>query len=179
MINRNFFLVAMLFASVSVNAAPVAESTESDTKVILWMLIILIAIFLFAMVRFWRATNDISALKAKICNKGLAEKSIMRSEVMRLHMLNKDEEAFEILNDALYDEARKLYRATNDGKDYKEMVFLPTEDGSKKLSCQDFFDHKWKQTLEKFALLYEEIGHQVPEGLKNVGYDYIKNFGQQ
>ncbi len=179
MMNRLFLLMAMLLTAASVYAAPVAETQDSDTKLILWMLVILIAIFLFAMVRFWRATNDISALKAKICNKGLAEKSIMRSEVMRLHMLNKDDEAFEILNDALYDEARRLYRATNDGKDYKEMVFLPTEEGSKKLSCQDFFDHKWKQTLEKYQVLYQEIGHQVPDGLKKVGYDYIKNFGQQ
>lgn len=151
---------------------------SSDLTVITVLLFVLLAIFLFMLVRFWRTTNDIKSLKAKVCNKGLAEKSIMRSEVMKLHLLNKDDEALEILNDALYDEARKLYVSTNDAKDYKEMVFLQSDDGGKMLTCQDYYAEKWKRLLDKYQPLYDSIGHEVPDGLREVNYNYIKEFGK-
>ena len=124
------------------------------------------------------ATNDIKSLKAKICDKGLAERTIMRSEVMKLHLINKDEEAYEILNDALYNEARRLYRTTNDEKDYKEMVFMQGEGESRKVSCAEYFEKKWKQMQEKYQPLYDAISHDIPEGLKTVSYDYIRQFGK-
>lgn len=151
---------------------------ESDLTLITVLLFVLLAIFVFMLVRFWHATNDIRSLKAKICNKGLAVKSIMRSEVMKLHLLGKDDEALEILNDALYDEARKLYLATNDAKDFKGMVFLQADDGGKMLSCQDYYEHKWKRVMEKYQTLYTSIGQEIPEGLKTVNYNYINQFGK-
>ena len=156
------------------------NSATSDTP---FTLLITIVVLLFLssciiFVRIWKASNDIKALKAKICNKGLAEKSIMRSEVMKLHLLNKDDEAFEILNDALYNETRKLYISVNDAKDYKGMVFAQTDEGGKKISCDEFFDFKWKKVQEKYQPLYEAIGKSVPDGLKTVTYQYVKDFGK-
>ncbi len=170
------FLMVVTFVPVSGQSSD--GVVESDLTVIMVLLIILLGIFLFMLVRFWHATNDIKSLKAKICNKGLAERSIMRSEVMKLHLLDKDDEALEILNDALYDEARKLYLATNDAKDYKGMVYLQGDDGGKMLSCQDYYEEKWKRVQEKYQLLYASIGHAIPEGLRDVTYNYIKQFGK-
>lgn len=97
---------------------------------------------------------------------------------MKLHLINKDEEAYEILNDALYNEARRLYRTTNDEKDYKEMVFMQGEGESRKVSCAEYFEKKWKQMQEKYQPLYDAISHDIPEGLKTVSYDYIRQFGK-
>ncbi len=155
-----------------------AESTESFSLSIVVMLAVILALMIFTIARFWRATNDIKSLKAKICDKGLAERTIMRSEVMKLHLINKDEEAYEILNDALYNEARRLYRTTNDEKDYKEMVFMQGEGESRKVSCAEYFEKKWKQMQEKYQPLYDAISHDIPEGLKTVSYDYIRQFGK-
>ena len=178
---HRFYFTSLLLLVVTSNPVAAQSSdgvVESDLTVIVVLLFVLLAIFLFLLVRFWHATNDIKSLKAKICNKGLAEKSIMRSEVMKLHLLAKDEEALEILNDALYDEARKLYLATNDAKDYKGMVFLQSDDGGKMLSCQDYYDEKWKRVLEKYQVLYDSIGQKIPEGLQGVNYNYINQFGK-
>ena len=178
---HKFYLIftAVMASSVLQARAQASDSmVESDLTVITILLFILLAIFLFMLVRFWRTTNDIKSLKAKICNKGLAEKSIMRSEVMKLHLLNKDEEALEILNDALYNEARKLYLSTNDAKDYKGMVFLQSDDGGKMLSCQDYYEQKWKRVQEKYAALYSSINQEIPDGLKTVNYNYINQFGK-
>lgn len=173
-------LVVLFITSVHTVHSQTAESVvSSDLTVITVLLFVLLAIFLFMLVRFWRTTNDIKSLKAKVCNKGLAEKSIMRSEVMKLHLLNKDEEALEILNDALYDEARKLYVSTNDAKDYKGLVFLQSDEGGKMLSCQDYYAEKWKRLQEKYQPLYDSIGHEIPAGLRDVNYNYIKEFGKQ
>ena len=173
-----FFILLFAFSVVPLSAQTSDSIVESDLTVITVLLFVLIAIFLFMLVRFWRATNDIKSLKAKVCNKGLAEKSIMRSEVMKLHLLNKDDEALEILNDALYNEARKLYLSTNDAKDYKGMVFLQSDDGGKMLSCQDYYERKWKRVQEKYHALYSSIGYEIPDGLRTVTYNYINQFGK-
>ncbi len=169
----------VLMGAFSSLPAMAENDTTTDTAFPLLMIVLVLwfVVSTIILIRLWRTSNDIKALKAKICNKGLAEKSIMRSEVMKLHLLEKDNEAFEILNDALYDEARKLYISTNDSKDYKGMVYHQTEDGSKKISCQDYFDAKWKKIVEKYKPLYDAIEQTVPNGLLTIGFSYIKEFG--
>ena len=174
-----------LFSSIALSLLGVADafadngsSLDSSMPLLFTVLIIWFIVSLLISVRIWKVSNDIKALKAKICTKGLAEKSIMRSEVMKLHLLNKDDEAFEILNDALYNEARKLFISTNDGKDYKGMVFHQSEEGVKKVSCNDMFDIKWAKTIEKYKPLYDAINQPVPDVLKTIGYQYIKDFGK-
>ena len=157
-----------------------AQSVSNSDSAFPLLVIILILWFIVAMImliRIWKTSNDVKALKAKICNKGLAEKSIMRSEVMKLHLLEKDDEALEILNDALYNEARRLYISINDSKDYKGMVYHQNEEGAKKITCQDAYDAKWNKTIEKYKPLYDSINKEVPDGLKSIGYQYIKDFG--
>ena len=173
----SLFVLSVLSLSVC-RSQPADALVSSDLTVITVLLFVLLAIFLFMLVRFWRTTNDIKSLKAKICNKGLAEKSIMRSEVMKLHLLDKDDEALDILNDALYDEARKLYVSTNDAKDYKGMVYLQSDEGGKMLSCQDYYAEKWKRIQEKYQPLYDSIGQTIPQGLREVNYNYINQFGK-
>ena len=175
-----------LFSSVALSILGVADafadngsSLDASLPFLFAVLIIWLIVSLLVSVRIWKLSNDIKALKAKICNKGLAEKSIMRSEVMKLHLLNKDDEALEILNDALYNEARKLFISTNDAKDYKGMVFHQSEEGVKKVSCNELFDIKWAKTIEKYKPLYDAISQMVPDGLTNIGYQYIKDFGKQ
>ena len=166
-------------ASVSLNAfAAKGGASESDITLITVIVAIWFVLSFIILIRLWKATNDVKALKAKICDKGIAERSILRSEVMKLHLLGKDEEAFEIINNALYGEARKLYRATNDTKDYKEMVFLPGQDGGKTLSCQDYYQTRWKELKEKYIPLYNAIGYTIPQGLSDINYLYIKTFGK-
>ncbi len=165
-----------MVASVCVNAQSTSAS-DSSFPLLVIVLVLWFVVSLIILVRMWKASNDIKALKAKICNKGLAEKSIMRGEVMKLHLLDKDDEALEILNDALYDEARKLYMSTNDGKDYKGMVFYQSEDGSKKVTCDECFNLKWTKILNKYRPLYDAISHPVPQGLQTIGFSYIKQFG--
>ena len=173
-----FLSLALCLFGASNAYAGNSSAADSSLPVILAVVIIWFIVSTLISVRIWRASNDIKALKAKICNKGLAEKSIMRSEVMKLHLLNKDEEALEILNDALYNEARKLFISTNDAKDYKGMVFNQTEEGVKKVSCNDLFDIKWTKIIEKYKPLYDAINQTVPQGLKTIGYQYIKDFGK-
>ena len=180
------FMRQFLSMSAALFASPLVVSAENydngaegcDLTIITLILAALLALSVFILLRFWRTTNDISSLKAKICNKGLADRSIMRSEVMKLHLLDKDDEAFEILNDVLYTEARRLYKSTNDQKDYKGQVFMQGEDGSRMLSCDEFFDEKWKRLREKYTPLYSAIGHEIPDGLRTIGYTSIKEFGK-
>jgi len=176
-----FLFTTAMFCLLTASNAMAQTISSSDASFAL-LVIILVLWFIISsiiLIRLWKASTDIKALKAKICNKGLAERSIMRSEVMKLHLLGKDEEALEILNDALYNEARKLYISTNDSKDYKGMVFHQTDEGSKKISCQEYYDIKWKKMIEKYQPLYDAINQIVPEGLKSIGYSYIKEFGSK
>lgn len=178
MAKNSLFFAALLCFSPLVAHAQTSSVSEASFTFLATIVALLFIASMIIFVRIWQSSNDIKALKAKICNKGLAEKSIMRSEVMKLHLLDKDDEAQEILNDALFNEARRLYISTNDSKDYKGMVYAQTDDGSKKVSCDDFFDIKWKKTLEKYQPLYEAVGRKVPDGLKNVTYQYVKGFGK-
>lgn len=174
----HFFFAGVLFLFPAFAKAQTSASSDTPFTLLITIVVLLFLVSCIIFVRIWKATNDIKALKAKICNKGLAEKSIMRSEVMKLHLLSKDDEALEILNDALYNEARKLYISVNDAKDYKGMVFAQTDDGGKKISCDEFFELKWKKVQEKYRPLYEAVGKKVPDGLKTVTYQYVKDFGK-
>lgn len=107
-------------------------------------------------IKIWGATNDIKALKEKYVNNDC---TFSAEEVFRLHLLAKDKEAFDYLNDCVSKEILNIRNSVVNS-------YGTSED----------FEKKLKSYLEDINLYYKNIGYNMPDDFKTITFDSFEKW---
>lgn len=130
---------------------------ETSTFVIIVYIVcgILSTILFF---KHWRACNDIRLIKNEVCKQVEVQSfTSIKDEVMRFHLLGKDDDAFELLNNTILG---NLIGKFAQGIRY--------DDSQREVEGQ----------IKMYAKLYEIIGKEIPQNIKDFSIVYYNNFGK-
>lgn len=158
---------------------------NDDEEVYSIIMIVILAVWavlnLILFFKIWGMTNDVKLLKQKMCDNIYADKSI-KETILKLHLLGKDEKAFEKINDHIVSFIEALIL------DIKRVSYLPSgfDNASPKPSdfyangqpVEDYFKEKMSALFNETAPLYKGIGREMPAHFSTLSLTELLNFGK-
>lgn len=143
---------------------------------IIWSILNLILFF-----KIWKMTNNVELITQKICGHSNT-KGTLKEDILRLHLEEKDNEAYEVLNSYMANKINEIV------SDIKLRSYLPSDSTSAEPKVSDFyagglpveecFKEKVNELLQELTPLYNAVNRDMPPHFQTLTLTELLKFGE-
>jgi len=178
------FTNVITFAQDEGFSAPYNNTESSSSNLNGWLIFELIIILIVSILqiilffKIWSMTNNVKSLKERfIDNEIPTSTNAITWKVMQLHLQGKDEEAYALLNETLYNSLTqnlsniKIYnlRKDDDGCYYDYSG----------ANMDIFFEKRKERKIKEAEVFYHKIGKEIPSYFQELTFTSFVQFRQE